>query len=302
LSVDGRRCLAFLEQAARRGIGEQFLARLIRRLKRPAVSLGQAPAVREEIVEPPRIQVRALGATEVRVDGRLVSAKHWGAQSARELFVYLLLHRDGARRDQLLAALAPESSPARATSQFHVAAYRIRHALYKNCVRFDGDVYQIDPRLECEFDVEDFLAACRAAHAAQPGSDEELAALERAAALYGGRFLEGCYAEWALQQQSELEERYLSLLGRLARRHLQRGGFDAAHSAAQKALAVDNNLEELHEIALRALVAAGRLAEAHRHLNAYAAYLRDELGEEVPAAFRRLLEAAKAGRHLAAVV
>jgi two-component SAPR family response regulator len=238
----------------------------------------------------------------VRIDGRLVSAKKWGSQTAREMFIYLLLQRDGVRRDQLLAAIAPDSSPARASSQFHVSAYRIRQALYKGCVRFDGDVYQIDPRLEYEFDVDDFRAACRAAKGAATGTSAEVAALERAATFYGGPFLEGCYAEWALMERSSLEEEYISVVSRLARLNLVRGDLDAAHSVAQRGLAVDNSLEELHDIALRALVSSGQLAEAHRHLNAYAAYLREELGEPVPAALTCLLQAAQGGRHLAAVV
>lgn len=302
LSVDGRRCLPFLEQAARRGIGDQFLPRLIRRLKRPLVAPNHEPSMQAQLESIPRLQIRTFGATEVRVDRRLVPAKEWGAQSARELLIYLMLHREGVRREQLLAAMAPESSQARANSQFHVAAYRIRQALYKNAVRFDGDVYQVDPDLECEFDVEEFLTACSAAKAAAPGSGEEASALQRAAALYGGHFLEGCYSDWAIEEQRRLEEHFLTVLGRLARLHLIQGDFDAAYMAAGRALEVDNGLEELHELAIRALVSAGKLAEAYRHLSSYTAYLRDELGEEPPEALTQLVATAQSGRRLAAVV
>src|SRR5262249_8837133 len=134
-----------------------------------------------------------------------------------------------------------------------------------------------------------------------PGSDTEKKALERASALYGGRFLEGSYSEWVLQEQARLEELHLGVLCRLARLHLVHGDADQAYRITERALRMDNSLEELHEIAIRALISAGKLAQAHRHLNLYAAYLRDELGLEVPELLSRLVRDARSGRRLAAV-
>jgi len=114
--------------------------------------------------------------------------------------------------------------------------------------------------------------------------------------------MKGSYADWAIEQQRLLEDRFLAALDRLARLSFARADFDVAYATAQRALAIDNSLEELHEIALRSLAASGKLAAAHRHLNSYAAYLRDEFGEPLPAALADLLRSSQAAeRHLTAV-
>ncbi|MHB8621707.1 MAG: tetratricopeptide repeat protein, partial [Chloroflexota bacterium] len=100
LTVDGRRSLPFIRRAADRGIGEAFLARLLPKLEAPLPSAAtalSAPKVPAE-APPRRVEVRAFGRPEVRVDGRLVPHHEWGTQSARDLFFFLLLHPTGVSK------------------------------------------------------------------------------------------------------------------------------------------------------------------------------------------------------------
>jgi DNA-binding SARP family transcriptional activator len=289
LSVDGPRNREFLVQAAARGVGEAFIGRLLERLGR-AVQPAAQPSPLLVAAEPsPTLTVQSLGRFEVTLNGRAVGPREWGTQAARELFLYLLIHDGRASKEQLMAALAPDASPARANSQFHVAAYRVRRALYRGCVRFDGDTYQLDPAVNLTFDVALFRQAVAAADHAEMGSAAELKALRQAVAGYTGRFLEGSYAEWVLAEQRRLEDEFLHAASCLASAELERGDQQAAIDAATRGLAVDNSLQELHEVVVRALVQQGRRADADRHLEAYAAYLREELGADLPRELRHLL-------------
>src|SRR5579884_3449 len=297
LAIDAPRWREHLEAAATRGIGERFLNRVLA----PVAAPPSLVALREEVdmdSRPRALKARALGRAEVSLDGRPVPPRAWSSSAARELFYYLLLNEGGAPKDKLMAALAPEASPARANSQFHVAAYRLRRALYRGCVRYDGDSYQLDPQLRVEFDVDTFRAALEAANRAQRGSDAEIGALQRALNAYGGRFLEGSYAEWVLAEQRRLEDEFLHCASRLASAYLLRDDAQAAIATAQRGLEADNSLEELHEIVVRALLLDGRRSEALRHLESYGAYLQEELGAEVPAELRRLVDGGVARPHL----
>ncbi len=295
-SVDAPRCLEFVQQAADRDIGGAFLKTLLNRaVQKPSLPRVE-PAVASQSVAGPRIRVRMLGALEVTMDGRQVSLRHWGTQAARELFFYLLLHREGATKDRLMDLLAPEVTPSRANSQFHVAAYRLRRALYRGALQFDGTHYHLDSGMQRECDVDVFCDALAAAKNAKHGSAEEALALRRATEAYGGRFLEGLYSEWIEQEQRRLESQFFDACSRLAWSSFHAGDFRGALATAERALNEDDSLQDLHEVVVRSLLALDRRGEATRHLEAYAKYLDEELGAELPEELRRILDADTAGK------
>ena len=73
----------------------------------------------------------------------------------------------------------------------------------------------LDPNGSFAFDVEQFQAALTAASEAD-ASIEAIKQMERAASLYKGQFAPEFYSEWAETLRWQLEEQYISLLGRLA--------------------------------------------------------------------------------------
>jgi len=104
-----------------------------------------------------------------------------------------------------------------------------------------------------------------------------------------------------LEERRGLEDQYLAAATRLARLRFRRAEYSAAHGVAERALAVDNSLEEVHEIAIRALISSGNVSEARLHVDSYATYLREELDAELPKALADLVSASPDGRRLAAV-
>ncbi len=290
LLVEGKRCLDFLESAVKAGIGEDFLRNLVATVAAPVIEV----TLRHEPLRPlapdhPKLEARALGRVEVRVSGRVVALREWGSKTARELFFYLLLHRDGARKDELMTALAPESSTPRANSHFHVAAFRLRRALYRGCLRFENDYYQLDPQMDCVFDVDCFRSALAeadgygAAESAQAG-----AALKKAVELYKGPFLDGTFSEWVTGYQRRLEEQFLSAVNRLAHLYAAKQEFRIAIETAEKGLEVDNSIEALHEIIVRAYLGLGDSVAARRHLDSYEEYVKAEFGVPLPLSLTQL--------------
>lgn len=299
LAVDGPHWEAVLAQAAERGVGEEFLVRKLRRLRSPAFRPRTEP-ISLKSRAPATVTVRTFGGFEVALDGKPVSPRQWGTQAARELFVYLLLQGGRASKDRMMLALAPDASPARANSQFHVAAYRVRKALYRTCIKFDGDSYQLDPDLQIDFDAAAFREAIARANTVTPGSDAEREGLEEALNRYRGQFFPSSYAEWIMSEQRRLEDEFVDATSRLALLRFERGEFQEAIAAAERGLAADNSLEELHEMILRALVGQGRRVDAGRHLDRYAEYLDREFGSEVPPELRELVAGQTKPRLLAA--
>jgi DNA-binding SARP family transcriptional activator len=242
LSVEAPRVGDFVARAAERGIGEGFLDRLAGRAPAaPPRSVRPRPAPRR----PAKLVARALGRVEVSLGGRAIPAHAWGTQSARELLFYLLLHPDGTPKERIMTVLAPDISPVRANAKFHMAAYRLRRALYKGCIQFDGDIYRLDSELEVDFDVDRFRAALAA------GWDKP-AVLQHALSQYGGLFLDGCYSDWAISEQERLEQQFLDACGRLAALHLHAGEHRDAVAVCERGLAIDDSIEELQSLLLQA--------------------------------------------------
>jgi len=267
LAVDAPRSEEFVLQAPARGIGEDFLTRLLAR--QPGMRRVRKPKPHRMVQRAPRLTATALGHIHVTLGGRVIPAQAWGTQSARELLFFLLMHPEGVGKERLMTMLAPDAPPARANAKFHMATYRLRRALYKGCIQFEGDVYQLDPDLEVKFDVADLQSLLAAAEGASVGSPDEREALCSAVILYGGPFLEGSYAEWVLTEQRHLEERFLNACVRLASLHLRAGEHSDALAVAERGLNVDDSLEELQIIVVRSLMALGREAEARKRLRTY---------------------------------
>jgi DNA-binding SARP family transcriptional activator len=113
--------------------------------------------------------------------------------------------------------------------------------------------------------------------------------LDQAVQLYEGPFLDGSYADWALEERRTLEDQFVDACSRLAWLRLSGGARQDAIRVAERGLGADNSIEELHEIVVRALLALDRRGEAMRHVAAYSQYLHEELGASLPAGLKEIL-------------
>ena len=249
-----------------------------------AYALGESTTPQEENTHPraarvAALRIFALGPGRVEKDGRpLASSPDW-TQKPRELLFYLLSHPPRTK-EQIGLALWPEASTAQLRSSFHDTLYRLRRALGgKPWISFEKSRYAFGRSLPYSYDVEAFeenLAEARRVQAEAP--DRAIQHLQQAAGLYGGDFLEGFDAEWAMVRQEELRHAYqesLLLLGRLL---FAQDCYTKAADAYRKVIAHDGFLEEAHRGLMRSYAALGEPGRALRHYEDLVGLLEEQLG------------------------
>ncbi|HEX2810471.1 MAG TPA: hypothetical protein VHN80_30275, partial [Kineosporiaceae bacterium] len=140
--------------------------------------------------------MRVLGCPALHdVDGGRVSGLR---ESALELLVYLVVHRDGATLDSITQDVYGATTRQRAAERLSTDVAnlrnRIRHALdvgrEVNPVVKARERYRLDPAL-LEVDWWQVQDACRRASAARTDLAAQVVALRRASALCGGVMAEG---------------------------------------------------------------------------------------------------------------
>ena len=145
------------------------------------------------------VGICVLGPLRITAGGAEITG---GLRKARELLAFLAVHPDGVTGEGISAALWPESGPRYAASQRHLALRKAREMLRTATglpgpmfITRAGERYRLDPAL-IGTDLQQFDAALSQAQAAA-GEEGQLAALQRAAALYHGPLAGGAAWDWA---------------------------------------------------------------------------------------------------------
>lgn len=146
------------------------------------------------------------------------------APRQREVLVYLALHRDGARREALAAALWPEAPAERPYNSLHATLSQMRRALAKATggavreliVHSDGH-YRLDPAL---LDVDlwrlrDTLTATHNAGSTRNAGPDRIAALRRIPRLYGADLAPDTDADWLTGPREALRRDVLDAIATL---------------------------------------------------------------------------------------
>jgi DNA-binding SARP family transcriptional activator len=116
--------------------------------------------------------------------------------------------------------------------------------------------------------------------------DGSVPALEEAAALYRGDFLDGfrlgepAFDEWARGERERLRERARQALAGLLVHHDGSGAVEPAIETAQRLLRVDRTQERVHRTLIQLYSRQGRRADALRQYRTCVGVLRGELGIE----------------------
>lgn len=234
-------------------------------------------AVSSRIVEADLV-VRALGPLEVRRAGRTLGNEDWTYVKPRELFFHLLLHPEGRTKEQIGLVLWPDASPARLRSSFHVTLHHLRRALGgAEWISYSDGRYRFERAHDFDFDVARFTSLIDAAASAERPLAVQL--LRDALALYRGDFLaDAGFGDWTLEHADRLRRRFADAALRLGTMHLDDGAVVEAADVARRLLSIDRLDERAHLLLMRALVAAGRHADAIRHHAVLATLFREELG------------------------
>jgi predicted ATPase/DNA-binding SARP family transcriptional activator len=260
----------------------------------PTTDTSEYQVVTGPVTPTPALQVRALGALRIAIDGVEVPPSAWGYAKARELLVYLSFWPEGRTREQIGAALWPDASAAQVRNSFHVALHHLRRALgHAEWVTFERGRYRLNVEGGIELDapvVEQLLTdALRGARQGAPSEDM----LASACALYTGDLLESEHAgDWHLAIRDRLSRLNASALEALGNTLLAQERYADAAEAFERLVQRD----ELYEAAYRALMTCrareGDQAGMIREYRRLQAVLRRELDAapqpETMELFRRL--------------
>jgi TolB-like protein/DNA-binding SARP family transcriptional activator len=154
------------------------------------------------------------------------------------------------------------------------------------CVISEGDALYLDPD-HAMVDVAEFDELCR---------ERSAGALEEAAVLYQGEFLEGfaldeeLYEEWLRAERASLHESAVEALMSLLRCHVDGGNPEGGIRVAKRVLALDPLRETAHRALMRLYADVGDRALALKQYQACASVLKAELGVEPETQTRRLHE------------
>ena len=216
----------------------------------------------------------------MEISGREITDLEWRSEKSKEMFFFFLCNRRPLRKDEIVAALWPDLPEDKTSSAFHSTLYRLRQALYPECIAKDSGRYILDPRGRFVFDVEEFQRALQEAEALPQGSPEALVALAAAPELYQGAFAADFYTEWAETLRWQLEEQVMRLLTTLSTAYHQAGEYKRSAELCQRILDVD----ELNEAAWYRLMSnyiqSDHLEAAKYCYNRYAQIVSDNLGDE----------------------
>ncbi len=249
---------------------------------------GAAPSAPSSAASPkagardmlPAVRAYAFGRGSVLVGDRQVSDLEWRSEKSKEMFFFLLLAKEPVAKGQMFAALWPDLPESKCNSNFHSSLYRLRRALFHECVVRDASgAYALNPKGTFASDVDAFNLAMLEADVAK---DEEARAarLEEVVGAYKGGLLTATYSEWAEPLRRELEERYIEALNELAARTLRAGAFEAALSLFKALEELDPYSDAAAYGIMRAHIALNDGAAAARHYRRFRQVLKDELDEE----------------------
>ena len=101
--------------------------------------------------------------------------------------------------------------------------------------------------------------------------------LRQALGIYKGDYLSDIYSDWCLQSRESLRRVYIDGLLQQANLFTKHGELEQAVDLYYQVVKNEPFREDVHRELMRALVLAGRQAEAVQHYLSYAQFLHDEM-------------------------
>jgi LuxR family maltose regulon positive regulatory protein len=228
------------------------------------------------ILTPPRLRIQTLGKTRVYLDKKLISSADWQAQVTRDLFFLFLSDTKGWTKEELGAALWPDSTPGQLKIRFKNTMYRLRRALGQDAIIFNKDQYSFDWSMDYEYDVEDFWEALRRFRETND-PNEKKSALNEAVQLYQGDFLPDVDGTWVVEERERLRQAFVEVRLELAKLLLEFNETDQALIICKDLIAENPSLETAHQLAMQVHAAVGdKNAITEQYI-----YLKQVLTEEL---------------------
>jgi DNA-binding SARP family transcriptional activator len=220
------------------------------------------------------VAVGVLGPLDVRLDGELVADSHLHRRRVRELLTVLVVRRR-VRREQVAVDLWPDLGSA--AHNLRVTLNYLQQLLQPTrgrgdlpyFVRADGDWLTLVDNARITVDLWTLNQHLDAAECSDRDGDPlaTIEHLEQALPLWRGEPLADLPdTDWAWAERTRLVERYSGAATRAAELQLADGRHGDALRNADHALHADPTNEAAHRVQIKARLALGDIAGAHRAL------------------------------------
>jgi LuxR family maltose regulon positive regulatory protein len=241
---------------------------------------------------PARLEIHALGRTEVIIRNRPLTISDWKTQTSRDLFFLFLAHPEGLTKEEVGELMWGELSPAELKLRFKNAIYRMRHAIGSEAVLFQDNFYQFNRSTDYEYDVQSFLSATD--QAKQEKKDEvRLELLKHAVELYKGPYLPDVGDIWVEPDRQRFQEIYFSNVISLGNLYVSSERFDEGLALAKTALKSDPYNEEIHRLMMEIYARTGNKSAIAKQYEMVTKSLRDQINappsEETTDLYHRLM-------------
>lgn len=247
-----------VEFALARHVGTTYFRGLLSKLDRLPLA-EVSPSELEEGV--PELELYALGEARVFLNGEPVPHSAWQTAATKELFFFFATQPQGWRRDQIIEELWQNGSRGQASDLFHATLYRLRRALFPECIVFREGLYQLNRETVRWLDVQEFeLESAEAMQLTDP--EQQIEHLERVVALYHGDFLQEFYSDWCNLRRDELRVRYLDCLALLGRAWERFGNPKRAEEVYQKLVQTEPAREDTYRALMQLYMSINRRASA----------------------------------------
>ncbi len=224
----------------------------------------------------PRLAIRGLGRTQVRIGGRLVTTRDWKTQVVRDLFFFLLAHPEGATKEDIGEAFWPEADRDTIKLRFKNTIYRLRRAVGKDTISFIEDSYRFNRAVDYDYDVETFQLELENSRKAIE-TDEQIDHLRAGLAVYHGQYLPKIDQEWVEVEREKFHLEFLTAALRLIDLYIRTGKYSSALNLANRALEEDSYNESLHRSAMIAYSALDDRPAVARQFEKCRSILKKEL-------------------------
>lgn len=217
------------------------------------------------------LEVRLLGAFEIRAGGRLVDLPSRPAQS---LFAYLILNAGSLhRRERLAGLLWPASTEESARNNLRQALWKIRAAL--TGLEDEDRPYLLADNFTIGFNRE---ASYHLDVAKLEEDADQADSLIAVVAAYGGELLPGFYEDWVVLERERVRALYERRIQRLLDLFLQQGRWAEAQEWAERWIALGTIPEAAYRAIMVAEYGQGDRAAAAGAFRRCADALQRELG------------------------
>lgn len=231
------------------------------------------------------LRIQLFGNLRIQDDGRKLEC--FQSNRAKELFCYLLLHREHPHaRETLAGRFWADCDRNQSRKYLRQALWQLHQSMPDagggegRCFNVDGDMVSWDARADVWVDVFRFESAFAATEQTRGDklSRERADDLRSAVALYQGDLMEGWYQDWCLFHRERLHNSYLVLLEKLMEYSELHHEYDAGLAYGERLLNQDRVRERSYVRMMRLQYLAGDRAAAIRQFHRCAAALQEELG------------------------